>query len=115
MGVALVELPVVIEPIPDRSGFTARLAAPLPLSAEGATAEEAHQQLAALLQRRLREGLELRAITVPIAGTPGAHAGWLADDELTQAWLHEVQAYRAECDAADRERLGAPAPEETPS
>lgn len=42
-------------------------------------------------------------------------ATWgLPDDELTQEWLQQVQEYRAECDAADRARLGAAAPEETP-
>jgi len=110
------ELPVVIEPLPDRPGFTARLAAPLQLSAEAATAEEAHRQLAALLQRRLQEGLVLRTLTVP---SPGAHdngAGWLPDDELTQDWLRQMQEYRAECDAADRARLGGTeAPEDRPS
>ena len=47
------ELPVVIEPLPDGSGFMAHLVAPLDLSASAATAEEAQQQLAALVQRRL--------------------------------------------------------------
>ena len=107
------ELPVVIEPLPDGRGFTAHLAAPFDLSAAAATAEEAHRQLAALLQRRLQQGMELRTLTVPVTGA--AEGGWLPDDELTRDWLQLVQQYRAECDAADRARLENTAePEERP-
>ena len=99
------EIPVVIEPLPDRSGFAAHLAAPLQLSATAATAEEAHRQLMALLQRRLQEGMQIRALTIPVSAGSGAHGGWLPDDELTRDWLQLVEQYRAECDTADRERL----------
>jgi hypothetical protein len=101
------QLPIVVEPLPDHSGFTARLAAPFDLSTTAATAEEAHRQLAVLLQRRLQQGTQLRALTVPVVGVGGANGGWLPDDELTRDWLQQVQQYRAECDAADRERLGS--------
>jgi hypothetical protein len=100
------QLPIVIEPLPDRSGFTAHLATPFALSATAATAEEAHRQLAELVQRRLQQGMELRTLSVPVGGVGGANGGWLPDDELTQDWLQQVQQYREECDAADRERLG---------
>jgi len=99
------ELPVVIQPLPDRSGFTAYLAAPLHLSATAATAEEAHRELAALLLRQLQQGMELRTLTLPVAAPSGLGGGWLPDDELTGDWLQLVQQYRAECDAADRQRL----------
>ncbi len=99
------ELPVVIEPLPDRSGFRAHLAAPLQLSATAPTAEEAYRQLAVLVQRRSEEGMELRTLLVPVTAAGRAGAGWLPDDELTGDWLRLVQQYRAECDAADRERL----------
>src|SRR4051812_32345341 len=101
-----VELPVVIERLPDGTGFTARLDTPLHLSAEAATAEEAHHRLAALLQRRLEEGLDLRTVTVPVRAACGAQPGWLPNDELTSEWLQQVELYRAECDAADCKRLG---------
>ena len=109
------ELPVVIEPLPDRSGFTAHLAAPFDLSAEAATAEEAHRQLAALLQRRLQQGMQLRALTVPVTAAGAPEGGWLPDDELTRDWLQQVQHYRAECDAADRARLGTAPDQGEPS
>jgi hypothetical protein len=112
----IVELPVVIESLPDQRGFTAHLAAPLDLSAVGATAEEAHRQLAALLQSRLRQGLELRTLTVPVSGTRTPTSGWLPDDELTRDWLKQVEQFRAECDTADRARLDpVPAQQETAS
>jgi hypothetical protein len=108
------KLPIVIEPLPDGSGFTAHLAAPFDLSAAGATAEEAQRQLAALLQRRLQQGMELRTLAVPITGA--ADGGWLPDDELTRDWIQLMQQYRAECDAADRARLeSAPEEEESPT
>jgi hypothetical protein len=110
------QLPVVIEPLPDRSGFTAHLATPFALSATAATAEEAHRELAVLLQRRLQQGTEVRTLTVPVGGVGGANGGFLPDDELTQDWLQQVEQYRNECDAADRERLeNAPEPVESSS
>lgn len=104
------ELPVVIEPWPDRRGFTAYLAGSLQLSAQADTADEAHRQLVALLERRLQEGLQLRTLSVP--DTRGSEAGWLPDDELTRDWLQYVQTYRDQCDAADRARLEGAAAEE---
>ena len=95
------QLPVVIEPAPDRSGYTARLAAPFDLSASAPTAEAARRSLASLLQRRMEEGIELRVLNVP-APVNGTAGGWLPDDELTRDWLGAVEDYRAECDAADR-------------
>ncbi len=106
------QLPMVIERLPGGLGFTARLVAPLQIAAQASTAEEAERQLAALLQQRLQEGIELHALTVPLATTPGSEPGWLADDELTREWRQDVEAYRAECDATDRARLDpAPPPE----
>jgi hypothetical protein len=108
-------LPVVIEPLPDGRGLMAHLVAPLPLSAQGSTGEEAERRLAALLQQRLQEGIELRALTVPLTAAAGSEPGWLPDDEWTREWLQEVEAYRVECDAADRARLDPAAPQESAS
>jgi hypothetical protein len=105
---------VVIEPLPDKRGFTAYLGGPLQLSAQADTADEAHRQLAILLERRLQDGVELRTLSVPAIATHGSEAGWLPDDELTRDWRQHVQAYRDECDAADRARLGVAPAEELP-
>src|SRR5438105_4892107 len=95
------DLPVIIVPLPNQGGFSARLAA-LDLSAEAPTADEAHERLSALLKDRLQHGLEIRSLKVPSA-PPGG--GWLPDDELTQEWLQHMKDYRAECDAEDRARI----------
>ncbi|MBI2806837.1 MAG: hypothetical protein HYX68_17800 [Planctomycetes bacterium] len=94
------ELPVIIEPLPARPGFSARLAASIDISAEGATADEAEQKLAELVYEKLRNGTELRT---PRLGVP--RGGWLPDDELTREWLQHMKDYRDECDARDREEL----------
>src|SRR5262245_51195768 len=99
------ELPVLIEPFADRSGYVAHLGAPFHLRAEAATAEEARQQLATLLRQRLEQGMRLEVIRVPAELVTAAAGAWLQDDELTQEWQREIQQYRQECDEADRRRL----------
>lgn len=105
------ELPILIEPLADRAGYSARLGDPFHLHAEAATPEQARAQLAVLLQQRLRQGARLDALAVPIPAPP-AGQGWLTDDELTRAWLDQVQQYRQECDNADRRRLPGAADEQ---
>ena len=97
------ELPIIIEPLPDQRGFAARLAA-LDLRTEAPTADEAQRRLEELLSDKLRNGLQLRVLHVGLA-QPLARGGWLPDDELTQEWLRHIQEYRAECDEADRKEL----------
>ena len=97
------DLPVVIVPLPNQRGFSARLAA-LDLSAEAPTADEAHARLSALLKEKLEQGMEFRVLRVWPATGP-APGGWLPDDELTQEWLGHIQAYRAKCDEEDRKEL----------
>jgi hypothetical protein len=106
------DLPVVIVPLPNHGGFSARLAAPIEFSAEAPTADEAQARLSTLLQEKLHQGVEFRVLRVWPANGP-ARGGWLPDDELTQEWLQHMKEYRNECDAADRALLdGAAEPEE---
>jgi hypothetical protein len=97
------ELPVVIETLPDQKGFLARTGEPLPLRTQADTADEAVR----------RAGIRLTSISFPRIPPRG---GWLPDDELTQEWLASIEEYRRECDEADRRRiLGEDADnEETP-
>src|SRR5687768_16990146 len=98
------DIPVIIVPLPNRQGYAARLVAPFDLCAEAPTADEAQALLTTLLQERMAQGVELRSIQV--GPTPRRMtAGWLPNDELTQEWLGHIQAYRAECDEADRKEL----------
>jgi hypothetical protein len=99
------ELPVLIEHLPDATGYTARLGEPFNLSVEAATADEALGRLLDALRRRLQQGAELRSITVPLAAAAVPKGGWLPQDDLTREWLRAVQQFRDECDEADRRRL----------
>lgn len=91
------ELPILIERVPDGGGYIARLGEPFNLTAETATADEAQGRLTDALRRRLQQGAELRSISLRPAGPDGA---WLPQDELTQEWLQAVQQFRDECDEA---------------
>src|SRR5262245_6128059 len=86
-GRNVVELPVLIERLPDGVRYAARLGEPFNLTVEAATADEAQHQLTDALRRRLEQGAELRSISVsPVLATV-AKGGWLPQDELTQEWL----------------------------
>lgn len=98
------ELPVLIEPLAGRPGYSAELGAPFHLRAEGATPEEARDQLTRMLRNRLRPGVRLEVVRVPV-GAVTPEPGWLPDDELTQDWREEIERYRRECDEADRRRI----------
>jgi hypothetical protein len=99
------ELPVLIERLPDGSRYTARLGEPFNLTVEAATADEAQHRLTEALRRLLQQGAELRSISVRPASPPGPMGSWLPDDDLTQEWLQAVRQFRDECDEADRRRL----------
>ena len=58
-----------------------------------------------MLQARLQGGATVASIRVPAGFGSAVGGGWLADDPLTHEWLQQVQAYRQECDEADRKRL----------
>lgn len=93
------ELPVLIERLPDGIRYTARLGEPFDLTVEAATADEAQHRLSEALRHRLQEGAELRSISLPSF----PKGGWLPDDDLTREWLQAVQQFRDECDEADRQ------------
>ncbi len=97
-------LTVVIEPLPGRVGFSARLAAPIELAAEAPTADEAQSRLSAMLDEKLKSGLVLREMPIHFANSP-TPGGWLPDDELTREWLQHMRDYRQECESADLERI----------
>lgn len=98
------ELPILIQPSPDGTSYTASLGAPFNLTAAGATADEAERRLVASLQETIKQGAELRTLSVPgvLSATAG---GWLPDDDLTREWLEQVRQYRQECHEADTRRL----------
>ena len=91
------QIPVLVEPMAN-NGFCARAGAPVSLSAEGATREEALAKLRQLLAGQLQNGKQLIALEVPAQDNP-----WLAmagmydpNDPLVQEWKEAMAAYRQE-------------------
>ena len=99
------ELPLLIEPLPDGTGYSARLGEPFNLTAHAATPQEAYQEVANLLQSRILQATELRSIVVPSRHASLSGSGCLPDDGLTREWLQHMEQCREECDAADQLRL----------
>ena len=90
------QIPVLIEPVTDH-GFRARVGEPLPVSAEGATPEEAVRNLRAAMDRQLKNGKQLRSLDLapenPWLALAGMHD---PNDPLVQEWKQEMAAYRQE-------------------
>jgi hypothetical protein len=89
-------IPVLVEPAAN-NGFRARAGEPLPLTAEGATADEAVRNLRAAMDRQLTNGKQLLSVDVaaenPWLALAGTHD---ANDPLVQEWKQEMAAYRQE-------------------
>jgi hypothetical protein len=90
------QIPVLVEPVGDH-GFRARAGEPLPVSAEGATPEEAVRNLRAAMDRQLKNGKQLRSVEIapenPWLALAGTHD---PNDPLVQEWKQEMAAYRQE-------------------
>jgi len=90
------QIPVLVEPIAN-NGFRARASEPLPVSAEGATPEEAVRNLRAAMDRQLKNGKQLRSVDIapenPWLALAGMHD---PNDPLVQEWKLEMAAYRQE-------------------
>jgi hypothetical protein len=101
------EIPVFVEPTP--TGFRATAGSPLPLTADGPTADAAVAAVQALLAERIRAGGQVRTLSIPTAAgqaggvlTPQkveeilAAGQRLADNPLFDDWLRAVEEYRRE-------------------
>jgi hypothetical protein len=93
------QMPVLIEAITG-NGYRAKSGEPLPLSAEGATRDEALQKLRQMVEERLHQGVQLASFEVPASD---ADNPWLrmagiydANDPDVQEWLQEMKRYREE-------------------
>ena len=88
------QIPVLVEPVAD-NGFRAKAGEPLPLSADGATPEEAVRNLRAAMDRQLKDGKQLRSVEMasdnPWLAMAGMHD---PNDPLIQQWKQEMTAYR---------------------
>jgi hypothetical protein len=90
------QIPVLVEPVAN-NGFRARAGEPLPLSADGATPEEAVRNLRAAMDRQLKDGKQLRSVDIA-CGNPWLAMAGMHDpsDPLIQEWKQEMAAYRQE-------------------
>ena len=88
------EIPVLVEPMPNGSGYRAKSGEPLELSAEGATKEEAFRQLQRLASSKLAGNVEIVPMEVR-TGNPWVDlAGFLPDDRLTSEWMEILRENR---------------------
>lgn len=101
---ATLQVPVLLEPLGNRPGYTAHLGSPFNLSVEANTPEEALGEIARAVRDRLQAGGRVLPLSLPLKPAKPA-AGWLPDDELTKEWQRAVEEYRRECDEADRRRI----------
>ena len=92
------QIPVLIEPVAN-NGFRARSGELLPVSADGATPEEAVRNLRAAMDRQLKNGKQLSSVDI------AADNPWLAladthdpADPIIQEWKQEMAAYRQEAE-----------------
>lgn|SRR5262245_34597307 len=91
-------IPVLVEPVAN-NGFRAKAGEPLPLSAEGATPEEAVRNLRSAIDRQLKNGKQLLSLEIASANPWLAMAGIHdPNDSLVQEWKKEMAAYRQEID-----------------
>jgi len=94
----IMHIPVLIEQV-DSNGYRVTTGQPLTLSAEGATREEALQQMRKALQARLSSGAEIASLEVSAAEHPLApYAGMFKDNPLFDAWQQSIAAYRRQID-----------------
>lgn len=91
-------LPVLIERIAN-NGYRAKTGEPLPLSAEGASREEALGNLRQALHGRLLNGSELISLVVEPSAQENPwvrFAGMFKDDPWLEDWKQSMAEYRRE-------------------
>jgi hypothetical protein len=92
------QIPVLVEPV-DNNGFRARSGEPLPLTAEGATRDEALQKLRQLLENRLSGGAEITSLEVGPTEHPWLKvSGVFANDPQYDEWVAAMEENRRKAD-----------------
>ena len=91
------EVAVLLQPVVG-NGYRAMVGAPFQLSVDGATREEALEQMRGLLEQRAREGVEVVTLRIPRSHPVQSAKPVWPQDELTQAWLAGIEEYRNERD-----------------
>lgn len=105
---------VLVEPLPDGSGYQARTGAPLDLTATGATPEEALGEIGRLVAARVQQGARIYPVPAPgmesDIGQVLAHAGPRIPEEERRLWREGVEEYRRQCDEELRRQYGLTEP-----
>jgi len=92
------QIPVLIESVAN-NGYRVTTGQPLALVAEGATREEALQQLRRALQDRLSAGAEIAPLEFPVPEHPLApYGGMFKDNPLFDAWQDAIAQNRRQAD-----------------
>ena len=96
-------LSVLIEPVPGH-GYRAKGGEPFAVTAEGATRDDALQNLRALIAGKVSAGAEFVTLDVPVAEHPWLpFAGMYRDDPLVEEWKLTMAELRCQADEADRD------------
>jgi hypothetical protein len=94
------QIPILVEPV-SNNGYRATCGAPLALSAQGATRDEAVDKLELLLRDRLQNGVEIVAAEVParVLENPWVKfAGMFKDDPMFAEVLQIMKENRRKDD-----------------
>lgn len=91
------QIPVVIEPLSDHC-YRATSSAPLALTAEAATPDDALAQLNQLVRDRLAAGTKFVALDVPVEDPWLRFAGMYRDNPLFDDWVEAMREYREQVD-----------------
>ncbi len=92
------QIAVLIEPVAN-NGYRATCRAPVDLTAEGATRDEAIAKLRAQLQARMKAGADIVPLDVPAEEHPLVkYAGMFENNPLFDEWQAEMAEYRRRID-----------------
>lgn len=98
LGRTQMQIPILIEPLSDHC-YRATSSAPLALTAEAATPDDALTQLRQLVLDRLVEGAKYVALDVPVEDPWRRFAGSLRDNPLFDDWVEAMREYREKVDS----------------
>lgn len=93
------QIPILIEKLPEGQGFEASTGGPLGLSARAPAREQAVRDLEGLVRARLAADVEYAVLTIPDARPLTPVFGTLdPSDPAVQEWKENVEEYRRACD-----------------
>jgi hypothetical protein len=100
------QIPVVIEPVAG-NGYLAKTGEPLPLSAAGASRDEALRNLEHAVQQRLRNGTTIASMNLPVQSEDNPwikFAGMFKDEPMFEE-VRQIMAENRKTDDADPDYL----------